>query len=179
MIFIALADDIRDIKGPVYFLTNYLPYIIIASIAILTAFFFLFRFLFKKMRENREDKAREIKPPHIIAYEALTALKARNLPAQGKVKEYYYELSCIVRRYIENRWSVRAPEMTTEEFLSMLKDSDNFSAPHKNLLKEFLNLCDIVKFAKYGPVPNEIDSSFDAATKFIDETKQISEERIC
>lgn len=178
MIFIALADDIRDIKGPVYFLTNYLPYIIIVSIAILIALFFFFRFLFKKIRKSRTDRAREIKPPHIIAYEALEALKARNLPAQGKVKEYYYELSCIARRYIENRWSVRAPEMTTEEFLFMLKDSDNFSAPHKNLLKEFLNLCDIVKFAKYGPVPDEIDSSFDAAKKFIDETKQTDEETV-
>ena len=67
---------------------------------------------------------------------------------------------------------MKAPEMTTEEFLFSLKNSGGLSITHKNLLKEFLNLCDAVKFAKYGPTEKEISQSFDIAKAFIDETKQ-------
>jgi len=70
---------------------------------------------------------------------------------------------------------VRAPEMTTEEFFAALRGSEILSAAHKNLLKDFLALCDIVKFARYGPTTDEIDRSYDAAKRFVDETKESEE----
>ena len=111
-----------------------------------------------------------------IAYQALERLKAKDLPRFGKIKEYYIELSDIVRRYMENRFSFRAPEMTTEEFLYFLRESDRLKGAHKNLLKQFLNHCDLVKFAKYGPTGQEIDGSFNFAKKLVDETKDIAEQ---
>ncbi|NQT90201.1 MAG: hypothetical protein HQ558_03005 [Candidatus Omnitrophica bacterium] len=168
----ALADDIRDIKPPVYFPTNYLPIIIILGALILAGLIFLIRYLVKRYIKDRPSIFSERpKSAHEIAYEALAELKRKELPAHGLMKPYYIALSNIIRHYIENRFTIKAPEMTTEEFLNSPKVSDTLSGTHKNLLKEFLSLCDIVKFAKYGPGPDETEESFISAKRFVDETK--------
>jgi len=167
----AYAEDIRDIKPPVYFPFSYKLLIIILSILFLLGVCFLAVFIFKKKNKKQKIIPIFIKPAHQKAYEALNALRARNLPLDGKVKEYYYQLSIIIRRYIEDRFFLMAPDMTTGEFLFSIKDSKILKEDYQNILKEFLNLCDIVKFAKYGPTKEEIDESFDVAVKFIDQTK--------
>jgi hypothetical protein len=86
---------------------------------------------------------------------------------------YYVELSFIIRRYIEDRFDVRAPEMTTEEFLSKVKDMNVLSDEQKALLKNFLSYCDLIKFAKYGSTYEEMEASFESAKKFIGQTKEI------
>jgi len=93
------------------------------------------------------------------------------LPGKGEIKKYYYILSDILRKYIEDRFNIKAPEMTTPEFLVYLKDSKELSAQQKEILKDFLVHCDMVKFAKYGPSAKEIDESFDIVIKFVNETK--------
>jgi hypothetical protein len=170
MLFI-VAGDIRDIKGPVYFPADYLLFIILSVVILSVSLIFLVRYVLKKKKEKEKKAVHPTIPPHVIAYKALEALKARNLPGSGKIKEYYFELSNIVRHYIENRFSIKAPEMTTEEFLFTLRDSNVLGKTHKNLLEEFLTLCDVVKFAKYGPSYREIEDSFNAAKRLIDETK--------
>jgi hypothetical protein len=95
-----------------------------------------------------------------------------DLPGKGQVKEYYTRLSDIVRHYLENRFSYRAPEMTTEEFLSFVRGSSRLAGKHKELLADFLSKCDMVKFAKYGPTPIEILDSFKAAESLVEQTKE-------
>jgi hypothetical protein len=122
------------------------------------------------------SEAARKKLAHEIAYEELAKLKAMDLPAKGMIKEYYIRLSDIARRYIENRFSYRAPEMTTEEFLNYIKISGELGPEHRDLLKNFLTQCDMVKFAKYGPTPLEILDSFKLAEKFVDQTKLVEKE---
>lgn len=126
----------------------------------------------------RRRKAKKALPPpprraHEIAYEALQRLKEKNLDKAGLINEYFTALSSIVRYYIEDRFRHKAPEMTTEEFLLMVRDSMELSDAHKELLKDFLNRCDMVKFAKYGPSYDEIQGSFLSAGKFVDETREL------
>ncbi|MFH1593317.1 MAG: hypothetical protein ABID09_01305 [Candidatus Omnitrophota bacterium] len=173
---IVFADGIRDIKPPVYFKTSFLLLFILIGALLLLSIIFLGSRLYRIAKERRARTEEPPKPPHIIAYEALEALKKKNLPALGKTKEYYYELSVIVRNYIEGRFRIKAPEMTTEEFLFSLKASHELSDTHKKLLKDFLNLCDIVKFAKYGPTESEMGESFGAGRKFVDETRTLDDE---
>jgi hypothetical protein len=71
---------------------------------------------------------------------------------------------------------LKAPEMTTEEFLSFLRNSDKLQTGHKELLRQFLNHCDMVKFARYAPAQNEIDESFRSAKRLIDESRPGQEE---
>lgn len=172
-------QDIRDIRPPVYFPANYSLLIAIAAVIALVALFFLGRAFLKIMRERGPGPAAPApKSAHQIALEALLALQAKNLPGAGKIKEYYFELSDIIRHYLEGRFNIRAPEMTTEEFLYFLRDSQSLYPAHKEMLREFLTLCDIVKFARYGPTGIEIKNSFDAAVKLVNETKGIAEEEM-
>lgn len=163
--------DIRDIKPPLSFVGDYLLLIIFASIIVLAALVFLSIFLKKRLKRKAKEPLPAPKSPYQIAREALLALQGQGLPGLGKTKEYYFRLSDIARRYIENRFNIKAPEMTTEEFLFSLRDSAILSGLHKELLKEFLTLCDIVKFAKYGPTPKEIDESFNGAVRLLKETR--------
>ncbi|MEA3306109.1 MAG: hypothetical protein U9R52_04770, partial [Candidatus Omnitrophota bacterium] len=117
------------------------------------------------------EKAVLSRPAHRLAYEALRELEKKNYIKQGKIKKYYIELSDIARHYLENRFNIKAPEMTTEEFLLKAKEAKELGSEHKNLLKGFLSHCDSVKFAKYGPSEKEISSSFESAKILIDQTK--------
>ncbi|MDD5439869.1 MAG: hypothetical protein PHS37_06765 [Candidatus Omnitrophica bacterium] len=159
--------DIRDIKGPVTF-PWIMGYVIAAIllVALITGAIAGLRFFFRKYR-----KAAPPKKPHEVAYEALDALRGKDWIKKGKFKEFFYTLSSIVRTYVENRFNIHALEMTTEEFLLKAKDADELSRGHKELLKEFLSKCDLVKYAPYGPSANEVESAIELAIRFVDQTK--------
>lgn len=165
--------DIKDIKGLVFAKSSFNLLVFFIVLALLAAAVF---FAWKKRREEDILKEEELLLPHELAYRRLNELKGMDLPAKGKVKEYYSLLSDIVREYLENRFSYRAPEMTTEEFLFFIKDSSELEKAHKVLLKDFLSHCDMVKFAKYGPTPIEMVDSFKSAEKLVDQTRLIEEE---
>lgn len=112
-----------------------------------------------------------MKLPHESALEELESIRA-NFLKSSDVKEYYAGASDCIRRYIERSFRLKAPEMTTEEFLGSLSESTALSPDQKDLLKEFLNACDLVKFARYNPAKGEMESVSLAAKKFIEETKR-------
>ncbi|MGK5092160.1 hypothetical protein WDW89_09155 [Deltaproteobacteria bacterium TL4] len=107
---------------------------------------------------------------HEIAYDALERLLAEQLVEKGEVKLFYFQVSNILRHYIENRFLLRAPEQTTEEFLHELKGTETLAPSQKEVLKQFLRHCDMVKFAKHQPQNDEIQGVFDACKQFIKET---------
>ena len=122
------------------------------------------------LRRRRARPAPPV-PAHEIAYAALERLVAEELVEAGKIKEFYFRITLIVREYIENRFGLRAPEETTEEFLAELAGSGALKGRHEELLERFLEHCDLVKFAKYGPDRDEIQGAFDTTKAFIEETK--------
>jgi hypothetical protein len=101
---------------------------------------------------------------------------AMDLISKGQIKEYYYRLSNIVRHYIENRFKLMAPERTTEEFLAEMMVTGKLTEDHKELVGNFLEHCDMVKFAAYGPDSREIENSFNSAKKLVDETREVMQE---
>ncbi|MFH1645234.1 MAG: hypothetical protein ABIB11_02330, partial [Candidatus Omnitrophota bacterium] len=107
--------NIRDIKGPIseHRALKIVLIILLLLVLIGGAVLAYFKF-FKKVIEAKQVV---IVPAHIIAYKELEALRNKQLLAKGLIKQFYFELSSIVRRYLEKRFSLRAPEMTTEEFL--------------------------------------------------------------
>ena len=126
-------------------------------------------------RRHVKELVRIFKPAHEIAYDRLRALVKQNLIEEGKIKEFYEGISDILRHYIEHRFDLRAPERTTEEFLSEIQYSTALSMPDKERLGEFLEHCDMVKFAKYDPTNEQIQKMFDLVKRFIEKTK--SEEK--
>lgn len=163
------SGQIRDIHGPRQLKGRGWFYLLL-----LTAGLLIFGLIAGFITIGKRKQVRAIlrRPAHEIAYQALTALQNKGYRDYGNIKQYYIELSAIVRHYLENRFDIRAPEMTTDEFLSKVRDDRKLSPAHKNLLRDFLSNCDLVKFAKHLPRADDIESSFSAAKKLIDQTKE-------
>jgi hypothetical protein len=160
-----LPADIKDIKGPAsYFELNWfliagaLSAVIVLIIAIV---------IIRKIRARKP-----IRLPHETALEELEAARSQ-LINSGDVKEYFVGVSDCIRRYIERVFSLKAPEMTSEEFLNSLRDSAKLTITHKDLLKGFMNACDLVKFAKYKPTGEETENLHATAVNFVNETREV------
>lgn len=155
--------DIKDVKGPAqYFELNWvLIGVIMASLALATAAVVVYM----KLRSRKP-----VRLPHETALEELESAKSL-LANSGDVKGYVVAVSDCVRRYIERVFRLKAPEMTTQEFLDSMRDSAALTTQHKDLLKGFMNACDMVKFARYLPSPEETDNLYESAKNFILETK--------
>jgi hypothetical protein len=130
--------------------------------------------LYLRRRRVRE-LVRIFKPAHEIAYAHLRALVKDDLINAGRIKEFYERITNILRHYIEHRFDLRAPERTTEEFLTELQWTDVLAGSDKQQLGEFLRHCDLVKFAKYNPTTEQIQRTFDLVKDFIEKTR--SDER--
>ncbi|MBN1786904.1 MAG: hypothetical protein JW806_00750 [Sedimentisphaerales bacterium] len=126
-------------------------------------------------RKKVQELIRIFKPAHEIAYNRLRALVKQDLVKAGKIKEFYECISDILRHYIEHRFDLRAPERTTEEFLTELSSAGILSLSDQQKLEEFLTHCDLVKFAKHNPETEQIQKTFDLVKDFIETTK--SEEK--
>lgn len=117
-------------------------------------------------------------PPHLLAYQALDRLLATDLLNQSEIKPFYEALSDILRHYIEQRFGIKAPEQTTEEFLAELGrvGADPMATnSHKLLLRDFLSHCDLVKFARHMPARSEAEESVDRCRRFVRETEPVVE----
>jgi hypothetical protein len=119
---------------------------------------------------------RIFKPAHEVAYDRLRALVQARLVEAGRIKEFYQAVSDILRHYIEDRFKLHAPEQTTEEFLFTLAQTDGLPESDKVRLGEFLQHCDLVKFARHEPTADQIQQTFDLVKAFIEKTR--SEEHV-
>ena len=79
-------------------------------------------------------------------------------------------VSEILRTYLEERFGLRAPERTTEEFLAELQTSGSLDLRHKQVLADFLTRCDLVKFAQANPGRPELEELHGVALRVVTET---------
>jgi hypothetical protein len=161
---------LRDIKGvlrwPAAFPRWVMGLLLVAAIAALAAI--LVRRFISKPRTFLNYPPPP--PPHEVALKALQELLARGWIEEGRIEPFYVELSCIVRRYIEDRFRLRAPEQTTEEFIREAVSSRLLSQEHQMLTRDFLEQCDLVKFARYEPEQMVMRSGYAAAERLVRET---------
>ena len=109
-------------------------------------------------------------PPYQIALDALDALRQKGWIETLTIEPFYVELSSIVRRYLEGRFGLRAPERTTEEFIRDALTSHKLSDAHQNLVAGFLEQSDLVKFARHAPGQTDMGRALDSATVLVRET---------
>jgi hypothetical protein len=117
---------------------------------------------------------------HEIAYDELLALKEKQLWQSQQFKLYYTELTEILRRYIYNRYTIEAMEQTTDDIISEFRQNKQLREKKDEikLLSDVLRLADLVKFAKYQPLPDECSRSFSQVETFVDNTREILNENI-
>ena len=165
----AVADALRPARGPLAELpgdwwSRWWPWLTLAAAAVAGI-------AWGAMIWRRHAAERTRATAFERALRRLAALEERGLPAAQTVDAWYVELSDIVRRYIEDRHAVRAPELTTEEFLLEARRSVAFSAAHRDLLSTFLGVCDRVKFARYSPEEDESRGALRVARRFLTEAE--------
>lgn len=119
-------------------------------------------------RRVREEIRLMRMSPRERALHELAALLARDLVGHNRVKDFYVELTMIVRRYIERQHAIRAPEQTTEEFLDAVSRDSRFIAVVVAKLKAFLTAADLVKFAAYQPDRSAIDKATATAREYVE-----------
>jgi len=168
-------ESLRDIKGPVLFPSNYFFLAILILALLAGGIYALIRFL-KAKKGEAEEVPVDSRMPWEKAYEQFDELEKSSLLEDGQFKTYYSKLSGIIRSYFENQFNIKAPEMTTEEFLWSLDKSHHLTSSQNDTLKQFLNSCDIVKFAKYIPRIEEGKESIQLARKLVEETKVVVDE---
>ncbi|MGD9612280.1 MAG: hypothetical protein AB7V22_05190 [Kiritimatiellia bacterium] len=109
-------------------------------------------------------------PPHRIALDALADLRAKGWIEALRIEPFYVALSGIVRRYLEARFGLRAPERTTEEFIRDALSSRKLSDAHRDLVAGFLEQSDLVKFARHAPGQADMHNALDSAERLVRET---------
>lgn len=97
------------------------------------------------------------RPAHVIAFEALDRLAAEDLPGQGRVGDYYVRLSEIIRAYLDRRFGIDAPEMTSNQIRTWAERAP-ITTEARLGLDDFLTETDLVKFADLNPTPSELDT---------------------
>jgi hypothetical protein len=164
-----LKGDIKDIKPPLdapWKFEDFLPYLIaLAVIALLGLAYWYYRRL-KRRREASYVAPKPDIPPWRVALAALHTLEDQRLWQQGRVKEFYSETTEIIRRFLEDQYSLLALESTSDEIMGQLKPLSAAQA----LLKEFRSFfttADLVKFAKYLPTPEENEEELTRAFHFV------------
>ena len=143
------------------------------AIAVILALIGLIWLVFRvRSKQKPKETVREVpvEAAHIIAFQALKALNEKNLWQQGAYKEYYSELTDILREYLHNRWKISAKEMVSDEIIEAL------GAPLRQTnmlsdLQQTLQLADAVKFAKSIPLPNENSRAFQIVYDLVENTK--------
>jgi hypothetical protein len=167
------SEDIKDIKGPVAMPFTLNIYYIMGSLIILIIGGFIAFHILK--RRGLKQVPIIIKSADEIALIELDRIEALDLIKNNKMKAYYYLVSNCLRVYLENRYQIKAPEQTTEEFIDDVTQSDILDEAHINLLKEYLTHCDLVKYAKLAPPISESQKIMTTTRNFIDKTRPISE----
>jgi hypothetical protein len=109
-------------------------------------------------------------PPHVEAINRLDRIKIARLWQQGRNKEYYSDITDVLRKYVLDRFGVLAMEMTSDEILSEIYRLNDAHSVYSTL-KQILKLADLVKFAKYVPLPDDSEITLLNAYLFVNQTK--------
>jgi len=129
----------------------------------------LVRYL-KRKKDPEGHLHKPLEPAHIIAFRELDRLKEEKIWARGRVKQYYSSLTEITRRYIERQYGIPAMESTTDEILHAFRKANIEDTLLDEMLKELLELADLVKFAREDPLPVDNQTHLNNAYIFVQKT---------
>ena len=135
-----------------------------AALAVLAAIAAIVYLVVRKIRTM--VRIHRMSPIERAMYE-LDLLLKKGLPGRGLYKDFYVELTMVVRRYIERRHTVRAPNLTTDEFLRAARENPAFTPEAITELKNFLESADMVKFAGVEATPEMADSATGKARDYL------------
>ena len=150
--------------------------LVLGAAAVIFAIWFAIRYVARRVKEHRMS-------PIERAWVELDRLLKKGLPGRGRYKDFYVELTMVVRRYVQRKYGIKAPHLTTEEFFAELQNSNTQTLDNSNTLRRFLESADLVKFAGVEATPEMADEATDSARGYLqsdstaaDGNRQLSKE---
>jgi len=143
--------------------------IILLLFLLSVAGYFLYRYYRKKKNLREKIIPEFIIPSHEIALARLSDLEQKKLWQNGFVKEYHSEVTEIVRQYFESRFKFGALEMTSSEILAVLSYLEEGKVI-ETISEKFFSNADLVKFAKFEPMPKVNEEMMKQAYEIVNKT---------
>ena len=159
-ILLAAAEELHDIAPPVDYslIPPWLVFVI--AFVVLSLLGLLVWWLARRRKPEAPPKA-----PREIALEQLEQSRAEI--ERVSPYEFSIRVSDILRRYVTQQYGVPATRQTSIEFLTAAAKATSFSADDKSLLEDFLNRCDLIKFAKYEATTSDSELLLEEAIRFV------------
>ncbi len=162
------AADIRDIK-PLQPLPRELPWRwITAGIALALLLLAAAGYWF--WRRRRPAVAKPALPAHLLAFRQLDALRGTDFSNPAAVRRFHFEISEVLRGYVEGRFGLNATDLTRQEIIPLLANLPGLDPQPREDLEQFLLATDRVKFAAFDPPPEEIERTYELALGFVEAT---------
>lgn len=155
-------DPRKDLPPLSWRLVGWCALALFGAISVLASVWAFARYIARRVKEHRMS-------PVERAWAELERLMKKGLPGRGRFKDFYIELTLVVRRYIQRKHGLKAPHLTTEEFFEAVRDVPSFPQSAVPGLMEFLNAADMVKFAGVKATAELADEAADSAKAYINE----------
>ncbi len=157
-----------SIKPDYSYLKKYAKYGLIA-ILILALLYYLIKKLIERLkgREKKiEEKPEILDPPCVEVKNLISSLLSKTYLKEGKVKEFFVELSEIAKRFLGRVFEFDYDSKTSEEVFQLIKGK--IKMEEESLIRDFFEVCDLVKFAKYVPEQSEINSTVNTLYQIVE-----------
>ena len=157
-----LLDAVPD------FISNYWWAWLLGIVLIAAAIFSYLKWFKKGINPLKPIKKRL--PPYEEAMQALAKLKESNLWQNGQEKEYFTQLTDILRVYIDRRFNIKAVELTSSQIMEKIKQNEEAHIANDQL-NNVLEVADFVKFANMHTLADDNEIAFQRAVNFVEQTK--------
>jgi hypothetical protein len=157
---LVLAEEFHDIAPPIdYSLIS--PWMVFVVVFVALSLFGLIVWLIARRRKPAPPP----KPPREIALQELELISSKI----ERVSPYQFSIrvSDILRKYVTQQYGVPATRQTSIEFLTAVAKASPFSQEETSLLEDFLNRCDLIKFARYEATTSDSKLLLDEAIRFV------------
>ena len=160
------TDPQKDLPPLSWKLVGWCALAVLCFAALVLGLWLAVRYIARRVKEHRMS-------PIERAWVELDRLLKKGLPGRGRYKDFYVELTMVVRRYVQRQHGVKAPHLTTEEFFEATRNAPTFPKSTLDELIDFLRKSDMVKFAGVQATPETADAATDSAKKYIEKDDEI------
>ncbi len=171
------STDIKPLKAQYEFERDLTRYYIYSGIGLLLLIIVVLLLWYGYRRKTETSEPVDLRPAWEIAFENLAMLRQKNLPHDGHYKQFYIELTEIIRSYYEKMYQIKVMDMTTEEFLTAFRELELPNGHYERTAKFFAH-ADLVKFAKHVPDVERIDEDFEEVHQSIELVRVDYERRL-
>lgn len=145
-------------------------YIVVFLVALIIVLAAVVLFVMLKRKKKAVKEKEVFETAHVIALRLLEKFDRSGLLAGEQFDLFYTRISDILRYYIECRFDVNAPDLTTEEFFDRIRNTDQIDSDSRAELKNFFDICDMVKFAKHRPGSEDMKYARAVVEEFVNKT---------